>query len=133
MAEFGERSRRKLRTCHPDLQRVLHTAIGSGFDFCIITGHRSKTEQEEKFAQGLSKLHYPHGKHNLYPSMAVDVAPWPINWKDVKKFKALAYFLQGVALGMGLALRWGGDWDRDYDESDESFRDLGHLELIPRD
>ena len=35
----------------------------------------------------------------------------------------------GVADMLGVSIRWGGDWDKDYDEKDERFRDLPHFEL----
>jgi peptidoglycan L-alanyl-D-glutamate endopeptidase CwlK len=30
---------------------------------------------------------------------------------------------------MGIAVRWGGDWDHDGKSKDEQFLDLGHFEL----
>ena len=36
----------------------------------------------------------------------------------------------GVASQMGIKIRWGGDWDRDTDLSDNRFNDLPHFELM---
>ena len=35
----------------------------------------------------------------------------------------------GIAKRKGIKLRWGGDWDRDGELSDNRFNDLGHLEI----
>ena len=34
-----------------------------------------------------------------------------------------------TALGMGIKLRWGGDWDGDWQTRDNTFDDLPHFEL----
>jgi len=36
----------------------------------------------------------------------------------------------GIAHRRGIKLRWGGDWDRDLDFSDQRFYDLYHFELV---
>ncbi len=62
--------------------------------------------------------------------MAVDIAPYPIDWKDHKRFYYLAGIVKGVASQMGIKVRWGGDWDSDNDLNDQSFMDLGHFEIV---
>ena len=37
---------------------------------------RTKTEQDELFAKGKTKLKYPESKHNRDPSLAIDIAPY---------------------------------------------------------
>ena len=39
----------------------------------------------------------------------------------------------GVALGLGIEIRWGADWDQDYDIDDEKWRDWPHFELIKKE
>ena len=36
----------------------------------------------------------------------------------------------GVGASMGVAIRWGGDWDKDNELKDNGFDDLMHFELI---
>jgi peptidoglycan L-alanyl-D-glutamate endopeptidase CwlK len=134
MPQFGPRSLERLNTCHPDLQRVMRAAIASGPDFSIICGHRGKAEQDEACAKGLSKTPFPTSKHNAVPSLAVDIAPYPIDWKDEARFVALARHVLAVAAELGVKLRWGGDWDgdgmtRSEGDTDERFVDLPHFEL----
>lgn len=68
-------------------------------------------------------------KHLALPSRAVDVAPYPINWGDKKRFYHFAGYVQGLAAQLGISLRWGGDWDGDNDLNDQTFFDLVHFEL----
>jgi len=130
MPRFGARSLRELSTAHPDLQRLFHEVI-KHFDCTVLEGHRGKEAQEEAVRTGKSKVHYPHGKHNATPSLAVDVAPWPIDWHDRLRFYYFGGFVKGVAEMMGIGIRWGGDWDSDTEVTDQTFFDLPHFELRP--
>ena len=131
MPKFSKKSAEKLSQLDTDLQKVLQVAIEHGPDFTILTGHRTEAAQEEAFRKGNSKVHWPNGKHNSNPSTAVDLAPYPIDWKNINRFRRLCSYIQGVAAAMGVELRWGGDWDRDWSEQDEKgLRDFGHLEIF---
>ena len=70
-----------------------------------------------------------YSKHNQEPSLAVDVAPWPIDWNDSHRFYHFAGFVLGIAAALNIRLRWGGDWDSDFDLRDQTFFDLPHFEL----
>lgn len=136
MPKFGPTSRERLRTLHPDLRRIL-TAVIQHTDCTIICGHRDEAEQTRAFAEGRSKVEFPHSKHNEFPSLAVDVAPWPIpdDWgasdrKQWVKFYELAAVVRHEARRLGVELRWGGDWDGDGDYGDQRFDDLVHFELV---
>ena len=75
-------------------------------------------------------MRWPHSKHNATPSRAVDIAPYPINWGDRERMTLFAGISLGVADAKGIALRWGGDWDRDFQVVDNGFDDLVHFELM---
>lgn len=64
------------------------------------------------------------------PSLAVDVAPYPIKWNDYLRFYAFAGFVLGTATEMGIKIRSGMDWDSDREFNDQSFHDLPHYELV---
>lgn len=91
-------------------------------DFTVICGHRGEEEQNKAFAEGKSKLKFPNSKHNSRPSMAVDLAPYPINWNDKEAFKRLSILIKKIASDKQIGITWGGDWKR--------FRDLPHYELL---
>ncbi len=128
MPRFGKKSKAKLEEVDERLVRVLDKAIEYK-DFTILTGHRGKDEQNLMVKEGKSKLSWPKSKHNGKPSKAVDIAPYPIDWNDTKRFAHLAGLVQGIGLSMGINIRWGGDWDRDGETKDNTFNDLPHLEL----
>jgi peptidoglycan L-alanyl-D-glutamate endopeptidase CwlK len=130
MPQFGKTSLEKLSTCHPDLQRLFNEVI-KHYDCTIIEGHRSYEDQLKAFNTGKSKIK-SGGKHNHSPSLAVDVGPSPLNWKDKEKFYHFIGFVKATAIQLGIKIRCGGDWDSDNDLKDQVFFDLPHFELIEK-
>jgi peptidoglycan L-alanyl-D-glutamate endopeptidase CwlK len=126
---FGKSSRRRLLTLDPALQRLLEEAI-KHVDFSIICGHRGRADQERAFLEGKTEVHFPHSKHNSFPSKAVDVAPWPIEWQDHEGFTLLAGILYGIAKMQGIEIRLGIDWDGDGYVEEHNFKDRPHIELL---
>lgn len=129
MPEFSNRSKDVLLTCDPRLQNIFIQVVKT-FDCTAVSGHRTKEEQNALFFKGLSKLKWPHSLHNREPSRAIDVYPYPIDWQDRDRFHYFAGFVMGIASDLQYKLRWGGDWDRDWQVRDNVFDDLGHFELI---
>ena len=134
MYKFSDRSLERLLTCHVDLQKICNIAI-QHWDITIVCGFRDKEAQNRAFEEGFSKVVFPNGKHNTFPSNAVDVAPWEksikgIPWNDIDSFKRLGYFMLGIAAGKGIKLRWGADWNKNYDTEDERWNDWPHYELV---
>jgi peptidoglycan L-alanyl-D-glutamate endopeptidase CwlK len=134
MPRFSRQSKANLATCHPDIQFLFNRVIQI-YDCSILDGHRGRERQERYFRDGKSKVHWPDSKHNNLPSLAVDACPYPEKWdlEDPEILKQWYYF-GGLVLGMAKAynipLRWGGDWDRDGEFTDQKFHDLGHFELV---
>lgn len=118
---FSSNSRKHLKTVHPALREILHRAILE-YDFSVICGHRGEAEQNYAYDQGFSKLKWPHSKHNSYPSLAVDIAPYPILWQDVVRFTELSKIIKRIAAEMTIPIIWGGDF--------HSFFDGAHYELV---
>ena len=133
MPTFSATSEKKLATCNIQLVE-LFTEVVKLIDITILDGHRTKELQDLYYSQGKSKVEWPNGKHNALPALAVDVAPYPIDWSDRKKVRF--YYLAGVvkdrAAVLGIPIRWGGNWDGDLDFFDQSFVDLPHFELSTR-
>jgi len=152
MPQYSLISKDRLATGDERLQRVFNYII-LYYDCSILCGHRGKEGQDEAYENKWSKVQWPTSKHNSIPSMAIDVAPYPIIWpetlkmlkrfkegrgtvsqimmtiKDLSRFYHFAGYVQGVAQKMGTPLRWGGDWDSDRDFKDQTFDDLPHFEL----
>jgi len=154
MPVFGARSKRERATCHPLLQKASGLAIRH-WDFTIIHGWRGEEIQNELVARGLSKTPWPQSQHNHLAtiadvsegfakevgeplSMAFDFAPWHktsphVRWRRTEEFYHMAGLIIGISEDLlyerGFRFRYGGDWDDDQDLCDQTFMDLGHLEL----
>jgi len=136
MPRFSELSLFKLASCHPELQLLFNTVIQT-IDCTIMEGHRDQAAQEAAFANGTTKLHYPHGKHNAMPSLAVDCVPFPVpRWERTMDFIYFGGLVMGIAIQlkaqdkMKYNLKYGGDFNSNYRISDSSFFDLVHFQLM---
>ena len=128
MYKFGRKSRERLATCDEKLQKVFNEVI-KYVDCSVLEGHRSKERQNKLFKEGKTKVKYPVGRHNSNPSNAVDVTPYPVDWNDRERQTLFAGFVMGVARGMDIKLRWGGDWNMNFNVKDNRFDDFPHFEL----
>jgi peptidoglycan L-alanyl-D-glutamate endopeptidase CwlK len=128
MAKFGRKSKERLLTCHEDLQKVFNEVI-KHVDCSVLAGHRDERTQDRLFEEGKTKVRYPMGRHNSKPSRAVDVVPYPIDWDDRERFHLFSGFVLGLARGMGVTLRWGGDWNMNFEVNDNNFDDFPHFEI----
>lgn len=136
MPKFSQESFSKLSTCEMDLQVLFYEVIKT-IDCIVLEGYRDKEAQDRAFEDGNSQLKWPYGKHNSQPSCAVDVSPYPVDWKNINRFYWFAGFVMAIAQKLKEdgkithAIRYGGDWDQDYDIADEhGLRDLVHFDLI---
>lgn len=129
MYKWGPRSIKHLVTLDERLQKVLNEVI-KYVDCSIIEGHRSGERQNKLFEEGRTKVKYPYGRHNSNPSRAVDVVPYPIDWDDRERFHLFAGFVIGIGQSMGIKLRWGGDWNMNFEVDDNNFDDFPHFELV---
>lgn len=126
MPKFSLRSKERLATCHPDIVKVCENVIKT-YDIAILEGHRGKADQEKYFKEGKSKLHFPKSKHNALPSHAVDIAPYPIDWDNVERFRTMWEVFNAVAQQLRECgeitahFDWGGNW--------RNFKDYPHIEI----
>ena len=134
MAEFSKKSKDQLATCHQDLA-WLFSIVVQNYDCLILEGYRTPERQAKLQATGKSKL--KEGKHNAFPSNAVDASPYPIpknwgdkDWKERAQVYHFAGYVKATADSLGLKIRWGGDWNGNNDFNDQNFDDLVHFELI---
>ncbi len=133
MARLGAGSLAQLATCHPDLQRLVREVVRrlpAHLDLKVIQGWRSSKEQEAAYASGKSDKKPGESKHERQPSRAVDMALFPVVWKDEVMFGYLAGIVALIAAELGIGVRWGGDWDTDGSTLDHTLRDLDHWELL---
>ena len=141
MPQFGSASRAVLDTVRPELVKTLEIVVIE-FDITALEGRRSWDRQAELLRQGKTTKGPGESRHNPpklpdgtedhdWLSDAVDVAPYPIDWKDAKRFIYMAGLIIGVGRTLGFNIRWGGNWDEDQVIiDDQSFDDLPHFEYV---
>lgn len=128
MPKFSQLSLDKLFTCDRRLVDICSEVI-KVYDFTVICGYRGQEEQDKAVAEGRSKTPYPTSKHNKNPSEAVDLAPYPVIWSDIERFKELNSHMQEAAKKLNISIRWGGDWNGN-GINDQKLFDFDHWELI---
>ena len=130
MPDFSAKSQRELATCHISLQFLFRKVVEE-FDCAVLEGYRSLGRQQKLFdaKPQRTKLRPGKSRHNRNPSLAVDVVPYPVDWDDLERFYYFAGYVKGIAQGLGIKIRWGGDWSMDNDFKDQTFNDLTHYEL----
>lgn len=108
---LGLRSKLRLKGVDPKLVAVVKRAIEiSEIDFSVIEGLRTRERQAELVKSGASKT--LSSKHIV--GRAVDLAPYiggtiRFEWEPIF---TIACAMDQAATELGVALRWGGVWDR---------------------
>ena len=138
MYKFSKRSKGNLATADEKLQKLFNEVIKE-IDCTVIYGHRTPEEQFELFKKGRERIdgwwqvvdkskvvtnldgNTKKSKHNYYPSKAVDVVPYPLDWNDIESFKLLGSVVKRKALELGIDIEWGGDW--------KSLKDYPHYQI----
>lgn len=96
MPRFSKLSRERLATCHPDIQAVCNELIKQ-YDFSVLEGRRGEQAQNLAYKRGTSQVKYPHSAHNKIPSLAVDLAPYPIDWDNISRFNEMIIRFDTIA------------------------------------
>jgi peptidoglycan LD-endopeptidase CwlK len=131
MVVLGAVSQTRLATCKRMLQFFVWALVDKLnevndpklTDITVLCGFRNQADQEDAWKRGASKLHFPFGKHNKQPSDAVDIAPYPVDYKNKEAFLLLGKYGKQVLEEQELLgkIEWGGDWT--------TFVDLPHWQL----
>lgn len=136
---LGAKSLARLEGVHPDLVRVVKRAIElTKQDFMVLEGVRTPARQRELYAQGRTKPGQKvtwtlNSNHFLNKATgfghAVDLVPFPIDWNH-DKLDVVSNSMFAAAEELGVALRWGADWDRDGKPREKGETDSPHFELV---
>ncbi len=131
MPKFSKASAERLSKAHPLLQQLMNEAIKVA-DFTILDSQRGRADQEKTVKGGFSKVHYGDSAHNWTPALALDIAPYPIDWDDAKRFTKLQVEVIGpIAKRLGIPIRQGVDFNRNGILTDDKWDDLPHVEMHP--
>jgi peptidoglycan L-alanyl-D-glutamate endopeptidase CwlK len=106
-------------------------------DFMVNEGVRTKARQKELYAQGRTKpgdivtwtMNSRHFAQADGYGHAVDLYPWPIDYKTTSKYDAIAMAMFRAAAMLGLHIRWGADWDSDGKPREKGETDSPHFEI----
>lgn len=123
MPSFSKRSLDNLNTCHADLIHLFNEVV-KVYDCSILEGFRDAERQNYLYAKGYSKVRFPNSYHNRFPSHAVDVAPFPIDWHNINRFIEMSGVVKTIAKQLNIYIEWGGDW--------HGFRDYPHWQIPDR-
>jgi hypothetical protein len=122
MASFDKHSTAVLAMAHADIQRVMNLAIAHApVAFAVLESYRSPAAQLNDYQLGRSHAKPGESAHNFLPSLAVDIAPLPIDWHNTQAFVDLSTYIMSVADICKVALAWGGKW--------HTIIDMPHYEL----
>lgn len=101
-----------LADCHPDLVAVVMKVLETR-PLVVTSGYRSAAKQTSlesdptSYAQGAGN----GSRHRKYPSWAVDMVPCNnLNASSRAVMQNFAQYVLQVASGMGITLRWGGNF-----------------------
>ena len=116
------------------------------FPFQVLEGHRSRERQMRLFQQGRSQINgrwevtvpervithcdgYTRiSKHNIEPSQAVNLAPYPADWEDRDRFHVMAGIVLAASAYLRVPVRWGTEEEGgQHDEPPVEL--LGHFHL----
>jgi peptidoglycan L-alanyl-D-glutamate endopeptidase CwlK len=136
---LGPTSLKKLEGVDPVLVSVVKRAIEiTTQDFSVLWGVRTLKEQAALYAQGrtvpgnivtwtMDSKHLP-GANGF--GRAVDLLPYPADWKEQRKFRLIAVAMMQAAKEQGVRLRWGADWNMNQKEGEKGETDFAHFELV---
>ena len=130
MAHFGRQSMRNLEGVHPLLVDWAFELV-TVMDVKVVDGVRDLTRQREYVALGVSMT--MNSKHLIQGDgygHALDLAPYPVDWSDHRRFYIMAGIGFGIAHKMNLPITWGGRWNPDDDQFHlPHFNDMGHFQI----
>ena len=121
MKTWSARSLKNMAGIHPDLRRVLDSALrDSPIDFVVIEGLRTKERQKQLVAAGASKT--MNSRH--LTGHAVDICPLLDLDRDgkietaemfnVPLMRRLNSHIAAAFTAEKVAFEWGGDWGWDF-------------------
>lgn len=114
---------------HPDLIKVADTALSYGIlDITVLPdgGVRTLDKEKQMVAKGASQT--LDSKHLIQADgfgHAIDIAPFPIDWKDTEGFYMQAALMFRAAMELGIQIEWGGTW--------QTLKDYSHFQLTKGD
>lgn len=102
---WSKRSREVLVTLTPDLIYLMNK-LADVRDVSLIWGYRDKELQNSFYRKGTG-VRYPFSKHNVYPSLAVDVVPYPSQYDSIEELNMMLGSIQALSHMLNITIRLG--------------------------
>ena len=119
--KLSKKSQERLETCDERLITIVND-VCKVMDVTVLCGHRGKEEQEKAFNEGKSRAHFGQSYHNAFPSLAVDIAPYPINWEvNDPRWEIMCNLVLYIANRYGIKVKLGRDFT--------NLKDYPHIEI----
>lgn len=124
----GKRTIQKLNNADDKLTQLVDEVL-KHIDIGVYESYRSFERQNKLFKKGLSQIDgiSQKGKHNYYPSLAIDCYPYEKNHnsfdgsdKSELMFYRMYWHFYRASLKLNIPIQWGGLW---------SFKDFPHIQL----
>ena len=121
--KWGKASLDRLASCDKRLQDLANMMLSrSEFDLTITCGYRGEDDQTKAFKDGKSRAKFGESKHNVFPSKAIDICPYPIIWEgNDRRWQEMALNAMWCAGKLGFEIVWGGSF--------KSICDKPHIEI----
>ena len=121
MYKLSKKSQERLETCDERLITIVND-VCKVMDVTVLCGHRGKEEQEKAFNEGKSRAHFGQSYHNASPSLAVDIAPYPINWDaNDPRWEIMCNLVLYIANRYRIKVKLGRDFT--------NLKDYPHIEI----
>ena len=131
---LSKKSQDRLQGVNKNLVKVVERAIQiTEQDFFVVEGVRSKEQAYINYGKGrtvaelaakgvptkyakpkeakVTWLNNPLNSKHIKGN-AVDLAPHPLDWNDLSKFKAIGEAMKLAAKELNIKIEWGGDWSK---------------------
>ncbi|QMV48232.1 endolysin [Proteus phage Vb_PmiP-P59] len=126
--KLSNTGKERLSSVNEKLQKVVLKSFEyMPFDITITEGIRTIEKQKEYVNKGVSWT--MNSKH--ITGNAIDMVPYPIDWKDRARFEKMAIAMFKASEELDIPIRWGGTWSNKVDGWIYNKKlDMPHFELI---
>ena len=148
---LSQKSLDRLNGVDERLQRVVKRAIQlTKQDFMVLEGVRTRQQCMVNYGKGrtitecvakdvpaqyanpkaakVTWLNDPFASKHVN-GKAVDLVPYPVDWNDLKKFDVIAQAMLEASKELGIAIRWGADWNSNGRPRERGESDSPHFEI----
>jgi peptidoglycan L-alanyl-D-glutamate endopeptidase CwlK len=111
---FGDKSKDRMFGVIPRLINTAERALSYNImDMTVLDYGGVRNDETQKMLVGRGASSTLRSKHLIQDDgfgHALDLAPYPVDWKNIHRFTLMATLMYRAAPEEGLVLEWGGHW-----------------------